>query len=70
MLLSQSPADFLERSGIRITSRKSTPVMRDDYTSMRRPLKFPLPLPELSLTENGSPPPDRVVTEIWPHKGS
>ena len=67
MLFSESPQTFLERRGRRPTLRNPTPRMRTDNPIHSRTPGYPLPLPELSELETGAPPPDRVITRIWPH---
>ena len=67
MLISRSPAAFLERAGIRQTLRGPASRLRDDYKSRQRPVTFPLPRTDLTLAESGAPAPDRVKTRTWPH---
>jgi hypothetical protein len=68
MPTSKSSIYFLERAGIVPTRRAQlTPNM--DFTAMRFktiPLSPPRPNPELIQDDNGTPPPDRGVTETWP----
>lgn len=69
ILFSQTPRLYLERRGIRETLRTPSPRWRSDNPIHRAPLSFPNPLPELTLFEAGTPPPDRLLTLVWPHGG-
>jgi hypothetical protein len=64
----RSAALFLERRGIIPTQRHQVPSMDPAASAVHTyPLARPLPDPRLLGATQGSPPPDRGQTEVWPH---
>lgn len=63
-----SAKSFLERAGLIPTLRRPRPRMEPSANRVHSmTLKPPLPLPELLRYLDGDPPPDRGLTQEWPH---
>jgi len=58
--------NFLERIGViptyRNTGGVTSPGQLEVHTAK---MESPLPLPDTQISTQGSPPPDRVTTELW-----
>jgi hypothetical protein len=64
----RSSRTFLRRTGRVATIARPVPTTAPGTMIINRiPLAPPLPRPPLLLRDEGSPPPDRGHTEIWPH---
>jgi hypothetical protein len=67
MAVSRSSREFLERHGIIPTLRSPTQRLNvSDLLIRSYPLTPPLPLAEEVIHSEGTPSPDRAVTESWP----
>ncbi len=68
MILSKGSNLYLERAGLVPTRRGPVRAYAPALNPAHRyPLSPPLPYPELLGATQGSPPPDRGLTTVWPH---